>query len=79
MLTYRKIDVADLPWEDRVHDRYRGRSAMGRSTVWITCPFCDTKVEAYIWSLAGSGKRCPGCGAIHHWLGNCTRKMKGDT
>ena len=31
----------------------------GRSTVFITCPFCGWKTEAYIWSLAGSGKRCP--------------------
>ena len=34
-----------------------------RQLVWgIRCPFCDTVTEAYVWSLAGSGKRCE-CGA----------------
>jgi len=28
----------------------------------LRCPFCDTVTEAYVWSLAGSGKRCE-CGA----------------
>lgn len=41
-----------------------GRAAMGRSTVIITCPFCRADIEAYVWSLAGGGKRCT-CGALH--------------
>ena len=36
-----------------------GVSEFGRSTVFVTCPFCGRKTEAYVWSLAGSGKRCP--------------------
>lgn len=36
----------------------------GKSTIKIVCPFCDTKFFAYIWSLAGIGKRCPDCGAM---------------
>lgn len=36
-----------------------GVSEMGRSTVFVTCPFCGRRTEAYVWSLAGSGKRCP--------------------
>jgi uncharacterized radical SAM superfamily Fe-S cluster-containing enzyme len=40
-------------------------SEHARSRVEIVCPFCNTKVWAYIWSLAGSGKKCPKCGAIH--------------
>ncbi len=42
------------------------RSAMGRSTVDIRCPFCRSVTTAYKWSLAGSGKRCEGygCGAL---------------
>jgi hypothetical protein len=40
----------------------------GRSSILITCPFCERKVVAYVWSLAGSGKKCS-CGAHHHWLG----------
>lgn len=35
-----------------------GRSEFGRSTVWVTCPFCGKATEAYVWSLAGGGKRC---------------------
>lgn len=38
-------------------------SAVGRTKVLLTCPFCDADVEAYLWSLAGSGKKC-GCGAV---------------
>jgi hypothetical protein len=41
-------------------------SETGRSRVGIRCPFCDVVTEAYVWSLAGSGKRCE-CGAVHHW------------
>lgn len=36
-----------------------GVSEFGRSTVFVTCPFCGRRTEAYVWSLAGSGKRCP--------------------
>ncbi len=28
------------------------------------CPHCATVVTAYLWSLSGSGKCCPGCGAL---------------
>lgn len=44
----------------------RERSAFGRSTVDIQCPFCGQVVQAYVWSLAGSGKRCtnPACRAL---------------
>jgi len=30
----------------------------GRSRVIVECPFCGRANIAYIWSLAGSGKRC---------------------
>lgn len=32
----------------------------GRSTVDITCPFCDTTQTAYVWSIRGGGKKCEG-------------------
>lgn len=35
----------------------------GRTRGWVTCPFCSAKVLCYLWSLAGSGKRCS-CGAL---------------
>ena len=34
----------------------------GRSHIWLNCPFCKASVKAYVWSLAGGGKRCE-CGA----------------
>lgn len=36
---------------------------MGKSRVWLRCPFCKGTVEAYVWSLCGGGKRCD-CGAL---------------
>lgn len=52
----------------------RERSEFGTSSIDIECPFCQTNTTAYMWSLAGSGKKCPGCGAIHHWRGSITKK-----
>lgn len=40
-----------------------GYSAMGHSTMYVTCPFCDEELEVYIWSFYGSGKLC-NCGAL---------------
>lgn len=37
----------------------------GRTTIRIICPFCNAKILAYLWSLAGCGKRCD-CGVIHY-------------
>ena len=51
--------------EQRPTRKWGGRSAFGRSTVYVDCPFCGHATEVYIWSLAGSGKRCgnPACRA----------------
>lgn len=38
--------------------------SMGRSTVEVTCPFCGTDHQVYLWSFAGCGRRCDMCGAI---------------
>ena len=35
-------------------------SEYGRTRVNIVCPFCGTHTWAHVWSLAGSGKTCPG-------------------
>lgn len=40
-------------------------SEHGRSSIDIECPFCQTTVRAYLWSLSGSGKKCTGCGGLH--------------
>ena len=45
----------------------RGRtSTFGRVGEFVTCPFCGGETWTYVWSRAGSGKRCetPGCDAI---------------
>lgn len=38
------------------------------------CPFCGEEVWAYKWSLAGSGKKCPQCGAKHGSFGTIKRE-----
>lgn len=35
-----------------------GSSRHGRSTMMVKCPFCEEEVKVFIWSFAGSGKRC---------------------
>lgn len=44
-------------------------SEHGRSSIDIQCPFCNEVTRAYVWSLAGHGKRCenPSCRAIFHY------------
>ena len=47
------------------HVRVGGLTTFGRSWDHITCPWCGCECIAYVWSLAGSGKRCPQCRALH--------------
>ena len=47
----------------QVEEALKYNSEHGRSTAVIRCPFCQRKITVYIWSLAGSGKRCD-CGAL---------------
>tara|TARA_R110000851_G_scaffold108617_1_gene230063 strand:- start:37837 stop:38154 length:318 start_codon:yes stop_codon:yes gene_type:complete len=41
-----------------------GKSQHATSTAWKQCPCCGTETEVFIWSLAGGGKSCPGCGVM---------------
>lgn len=41
------------------------RSEVGKRRIEIECPFCNATFWAYVWSLAGGGKKCPNCGAKH--------------
>ena len=59
--------------ESRLWTTEYERSAPGRTAIGIRCPFCDVVVEAYVWSLAGSGKLCD-CGAKHVWLGRVSER-----
>jgi len=40
-----------------------------KTTTILDCPWCGCRFKAYNWSLAGGGKRCPACGALHLWRG----------
>lgn len=60
----------------REYEVIRRHSAMGRTRILIECPFCGAEVWAFVWSLAGSGKRCP-CGALHGSLGT-TKELKAE-
>lgn len=56
--------------EVREHIKYRGRKQHGKTTCEIICPFCEWRVIAFVWSLSGSGKKCPRCGALHGSTGS---------
>lgn len=45
----------------------------------LECPFCGTQFSGYLWSLAGRGKRCPYCGALHGHAGMAVEKPKGES
>ena len=64
------VETGDM--EEREYEARGGRSEVGRSTAYLTCPFCGTEVKAYIWSLAGSGKRCT-CGAKFNSYGTARK------
>lgn len=53
---------------ERAYGSSPGPSDVGRAAVYIKCPFCDTWITAYLWSIAGGGKRCT-CGAFFNAYG----------
>ena len=66
-----------MPEESRLHERKIVSRASGRTLAAIECPFCGCTVQAYVWSLAGSGKRCE-CGAVHHYYPAVTVRRARD-
>jgi hypothetical protein len=42
----------------------RAVSEFGRRRIEVECPFCFEQFWAFVWSLAGGGKRCPNCRAM---------------
>lgn len=54
--------------EIRPHEKYGYSAQFGRANVQVKCPFCFHTVTAYVWSLAGGGKKCK-CGALHGSFG----------
>ena len=63
-MKYKKIHLSKA--ESRVHLCTNYRGFHGKSSVIIECPFCGDRVIAFVWSLAGSGKRCTCKEVIHH-------------
>jgi hypothetical protein len=79
------MDFLDVHPGSLKHVVEYSRSTIGKSEVYIVCPFCGTENKAYLWSLAGCGKRCQ-CGAKHTYYGYtippnkaCTRRGAGMT
>jgi len=61
--------------EWKAHRQHNYRGAMGKSTVDIDCPYCGETITAYVWSLSGTGKKCP-CGALHNGHKTLSPKTK---
>jgi hypothetical protein len=51
-------------------------SLFGRSYIYIKCPFCGAEVKAFVWSLAGCGKKCNECDAQFASFGMAFKKIK---
>lgn len=51
-------------------------SRHGKSTMMVRCPFCESEIEVYIWSFAGSERRCS-CGALLEMYG-CVKEGKNE-
>lgn len=66
---------SDVRPHDGLTELWRG---VGRVRVRLTCPFCNADVEAYLWSLAGSGKKCT-CGAVCGQWGAWKRRPRKAT
>lgn len=59
--------------ERRAYRSYDEIREMGRSRVTVVCPWCDAHVVAYLWSLAGGGKRCT-CGVMFTGKGEAVKR-----
>ena len=70
------MNADDFEW--REHVKYEGFREHGKTTCEIVCPFCQTRVMAFVWSLAGGDKKCsdPKCGAVHGSFGQSRRRKR---
>lgn len=54
-------------YKENIHSaRY---AVFGKSYIYITCGWCGAETKAYVWSLAGGGKKCDECPAVHNSIG----------
>lgn len=61
--------------ETRKIDGYKRKwSETGKTRIAVDCPFCGAELIAYLWSLAGSGKKCQ-CGAKMDHSGQFKKDM----
>ena len=67
-------DRRDGKCEQRAYIARTGTSEHGRSTLLITCPFCDQEVTVFIWSFRSVGKSC-GCGALIDSVGFAHKRI----
>lgn len=72
-MTSRSEREVSAPPEERTWTQLWHRSSFGKTRIGIRCPFCEAEVVAYVWSLAGGGKRCS-CGAMFSAYGNARKK-----
>jgi len=51
--------------ERRQHGGIYGLVSLGRGRKvgYINCPFCQSNVTCFLWSVSGGGKKCK-CGAL---------------
>jgi hypothetical protein len=61
-------------YEIRPNRKFNEQQRVGKGTVDVECPFCGEVTRCYVWSLAGSGKKCI-CGAIHSWCLGSRKKI----
>ncbi len=61
-MTKKVFPVDALAYEERELRILHRYPSVGRTMEVVECPFCDSQVNTYPWSRAGSGKRCS-CGA----------------
>jgi len=61
--------IGPLGHKIRYHICYDYYPRFGKTSVKIKCPWCGSVVVAYVWSLAGSGKRCDTCPDVVHHTG----------
>ncbi len=76
-------DLPPIPVE-----MYGYQGEYGRSSAFIDCPVCGEKrILVYLWSLCGSGKKCPKCGSYFStfgcfknilWKGGSNAKKSGE-
>jgi len=59
----------------RYYETYNYYPEFGATTINIICPFCGSSVLAYVWSLAGCGKKCDNCPAVHASFGQSMIKL----